>query len=130
MIVLRSEPLTNDYSVREIAEFDTKAAILESFAILHLGVAKSYRKGELAWLLDHMFNENPSLFANILPEKEQIPYDTKLPCHDRALPRMFMQGDQGPLIWLKLVVQEIVFIPNDRYSKIFLSIPTGNNSQS
>ena len=78
MIVLRSEPLTNDYSVREIAEFDTKAAILESFAILHLGVAKSYRKGELAWLLDHMFNENPALFANILPEKEQIPYDTKL----------------------------------------------------
>ena len=96
MIVLRSEPLTNDYSVREIAEFDTKAAILESFAILHLGVAKSYRKGELAWLLDHMFNENPALFANILPEKEQIPYDTKsVPCHDRALPRMFMQGDQG-----------------------------------
>ena len=96
MIVLRSEPLTNDYSVREIAEFDTKAAILESFAILHLGVAKSYRKGELAWLLDHMFNENPALFANILPEKEQIPYDTEtVPCHDRALPRMFMQGDQG-----------------------------------
>ena len=58
MIVLRSEPLTNDYSVREIAEFDTKAAILESFAILHLGVAKSYRKGELAWLLDHMFRES------------------------------------------------------------------------
>ena len=35
-----------------------------------------------------------------------------VPCHDRALPRMFMQGDhQGPLIWLKLVVQEIVFHP-------------------
>ena len=71
MIVLRSEPLTNDYSVREIAEFDTKAAILESFEILHLGVAKRYRKGELAWLLDHIFNESPALFANILPEKEQ-----------------------------------------------------------
>lgn len=94
MIVLRSEPLTNDYSVREIAEFDTKAAILESFAILHLGVAKSYRKVELAWLLNHMFNENPALFANILPEKEQIPSET-VPCHDRALPKMFMQGDQG-----------------------------------
>jgi hypothetical protein len=71
MIILRSEPLTNDYSVREIAEFDTKAAILKSFEILHRGVAKSYRKGELAWLLDHLFNENPALFANILPEEEQ-----------------------------------------------------------
>lgn len=71
MIILRSEPLTNDYSVREIAEFDTKAAILASFEILHLGVAKSYRKGELAWLLDRVFNEDPALFANILPEEEQ-----------------------------------------------------------
>ena len=72
----------------------SKAAILESFAILHLGVAKSYRKGELAWLLDHMFNENPALFANILPEKEQIPYDTKLS------PVMIRSSFGAPLVLL------------------------------
>lgn len=71
MIILRSEPLANDWSVREIAESDTKAAILKSFEILHLGVDKSYRKGELAGLLDSIFNQNPALFANILPKNEQ-----------------------------------------------------------
>ena len=71
MIILRSEPLVNDWSVRDIAESDTKAAILKSFEILHLGVDNSYRKGELAGLLDHIFNQNPALFANILPKNEQ-----------------------------------------------------------
>ena len=71
MIVLRSEPLTHDYSIKEIAEFDTKAAILESFDLLNLGVSKSYRKAELAFLLERIFTDNPAYFLNALPEEEQ-----------------------------------------------------------
>ena len=71
MVILPSEPLTKDYKLSEIAEFDTKAAILASFDVLHLGVAKSYRKAELAFILGQIFNNNPAIFLNILPEEEQ-----------------------------------------------------------
>lgn len=71
MIVLNTEPLTHDYTVKEIAEFDTKAAILENFDILNFGVSKSYRKAELAYLLERIFTDNPAYFLNALPEEEQ-----------------------------------------------------------
>lgn len=71
MVILPSEPLTKDYKLSEIAEFDTKAAILASFDILNVGVAKSYRKAELAFILGQLFNNNPAFFLNVLPEEEQ-----------------------------------------------------------
>lgn len=71
MIVLRSDELKHDYSIKEIAEFDTKNAILESFEILNLGVAKSYKKADLAFIYERLFNENPAYFTNALPMEEQ-----------------------------------------------------------
>ncbi|MBR1388588.1 MAG: hypothetical protein IJ569_03085, partial [Prevotella sp.] len=71
MIILRSDELTQNYSIREIAEFDTKAAILKSFDILNLGISKSYRKSELSFVYEQIFNENPAYFTNALPIEEQ-----------------------------------------------------------
>lgn len=71
MIVLPSEPLTKDYTIRQLAEFDTKAAILASFDLIHVGIAKSNKKASLAYVLDKIFNEEPAYFCNVLPEEEQ-----------------------------------------------------------
>jgi len=70
MILLREDKLTEDYSIKQIASFDTKAAILESFRILHVGIAKSYTKDILSSALEHIFHENPALFTNALSTEE------------------------------------------------------------
>jgi len=71
MIILHSDELTKDYTIGQIAEFDTKAAILKSFDIIHVGIAKSHTKHVLATAMEHVFNDNPALFLNALPEEEQ-----------------------------------------------------------
>lgn len=71
MITLREDKLTENISIRDMAMYDTKANIQESFEILGVKVSKNYKKDLLADVLQDIFNRDPFLFVNSLPEDEQ-----------------------------------------------------------
>lgn len=71
MTILREEPLRDDLSIGELAKFDSKANMLETFRLIGVGVAKSWDKTGLAAGMDMVFSQSPALFANILPKEER-----------------------------------------------------------
>lgn len=70
MTTLRNEPLSDDLSIGELAKYDSKANMLETFRLIGVGVAKSWDKTDLATGMDMVFDQTPALFANILPKEE------------------------------------------------------------
>ncbi len=71
MVVLRNEPLSENLSIGELAKYDSKANMLLTFQLLDVSVAKSWDKTSLAMGMDVVFEQNPALFANILPREER-----------------------------------------------------------
>lgn len=72
MTILRYEPLSDNLSIGELAKYDSKANMLETFRLIGVGVAKSWDKSALATGMDIVFEQNTALFANILPKEEGI----------------------------------------------------------
>lgn len=71
MTILLEDRLTEDICIREMAMYDTKANILESFEIIGVKVPKSYKKDVLVDILQDIFDRDPFLFVNSLPKEEQ-----------------------------------------------------------
>ena len=71
MTTLRYEPLSDNLSLGELAKYDSKANMLETFRLIGVGVAKSWDKTALATGMDIVFEQSPALFANILPKEEK-----------------------------------------------------------
>ena len=72
MTTLRYEPLSDNLSIGELAKYDSKANMLETFQLIGVGVAKSWDKTALATGMDIAFDQSPALFANILPKEERM----------------------------------------------------------
>lgn len=70
MTTLKFEPLPDDISMKDLAMFDSKANILESFKLVNCRISKNYKKEELASALEHFFMQFPGAFANILSSHE------------------------------------------------------------
>ena len=70
MTVTYNEPLLDDLSIKEMAMYDSKANILDTFHLLNVKVSKNYTKAQLAVILEHLFSNEPALFANLLPKEE------------------------------------------------------------
>ena len=70
MTILKYEPLLDDLSIGELAKYDSKANMLETFRLIGVGVAKNWDKASLAAGLDIVFEQNPALFANLVPKEE------------------------------------------------------------
>ena len=70
MTILKYEPLSDNLSIGELAKYDSKVNILETFRLIGVGVAKSWDKTSLARTLDSVFDQSPALFANIIPKEE------------------------------------------------------------
>ena len=71
MTVTYREPLVDNLSIKEMAMYDSKANILETFRLINAKVSKSYTKAQLADALEYIFTHEPALFCNILPCDEQ-----------------------------------------------------------
>ena len=71
MTVTYKEPLKDNLSIKEMAMYDSKENILQSFRLINVKVNKNYKKAELADVLEHIFTHEPALFCNILPREEQ-----------------------------------------------------------
>jgi hypothetical protein len=71
MTVTYKEPLADNLSIKEMAMYDSKENILQSFRLINVKVNKNYKKAELADVLEHIFTHEPALFCNILPREEQ-----------------------------------------------------------
>ena len=71
MVTLKKAPLSDNLSIGEQAKYDSKANMLETFRLIGVSVAKSWDKTALAIGLDMVFEQEPALFANILPKDEQ-----------------------------------------------------------
>lgn len=72
MTILKYEPLSDNLSIGELAKFDSKANIIETFRLIGVGVAKSWDKTSLATCLDLVFDQSPALFANLVPKEERM----------------------------------------------------------
>lgn len=70
MTTLKFEPLPDDISMKDLAMFDSKANILESFKLMNFRINRNYKKEELASVLEQFFMQFPGAFANILPRHE------------------------------------------------------------
>lgn len=71
MTVTYKEPLKDNLSIKEMAMYDSKENILQSFRLINVKINKNYKKAELADGLEHIFTHEPALFCNILPREEQ-----------------------------------------------------------
>lgn len=71
MTITYKEPLTDNLSIKEMAMYDNKENILQSFRLINVKINKNYKKAELADGLEHIFTHEPALFCNILPREEQ-----------------------------------------------------------
>lgn len=71
MVTLKTEPLTDNLSIGQLAQYDSKANMLDTFRLIGVGVAKSWDKASLANGMDIVFEQTPALFANILPKDER-----------------------------------------------------------
>lgn len=71
MTITYKEPLMSNLSMKEMAMYDCKENILQSFHLINVKVNKNYKKAELADGLEHLFTHEPALFCNILPREEQ-----------------------------------------------------------
>lgn len=71
MVALKTEPLTDNLSIGQLAQYDSKANMLETFQLIGVRVAKSWDKSALATGMDTVFEQSPALFANILPKDER-----------------------------------------------------------
>ena len=71
MTVKYKEPLLDNLSIKEMAMYDSKTNILETFRIINIKVSKSYTKAQLSDVLEYVFTNEPALFANILPREER-----------------------------------------------------------
>jgi len=72
MTILRKEPLMEDLSIGELAKYDNKSNMLETFRLIGVGVAKSWDKAGLAAGMEIVFSHSPALFSNILPNEERM----------------------------------------------------------
>lgn len=70
MVTLKNEPLKDNISMKDIAMLDTESNILDCYKLLHLHISPIGPKENLASTLDSLFQQNPAVFANILPRKE------------------------------------------------------------
>ncbi len=80
MVVLRNEPLSENLSIGELAKYDSKANMLLTFQLIGVSVAKSWDKTSLAMGMDVVFDQNPAIFANILPRDERNLLASLLEC--------------------------------------------------
>ena len=71
MTITTKEPLADNLSVKEMAMYDSKENILQSFRLINVRINKNYKKAELADGLEHIFTHEPALFCNILPREER-----------------------------------------------------------
>ena len=71
MVALKTEPLTDNLSIGQLAKYDSKANMLDTFRLIGVGVTKSWDKSSLASCMDMVFEQTPALFANILPKDER-----------------------------------------------------------
>ena len=71
MTVTYREPLIDNLSIKEMAMYDSKANILETFRLINVKVSKSCTKAQLSETLEYIFSNEPALFVNILPREEQ-----------------------------------------------------------
>ena len=71
MTITYKEPLTDNLSIKEMAMYDNKENILQSFRLINVKINKNHKKAELADGLEHIFTHEPALFCNILPREEQ-----------------------------------------------------------
>ena len=71
MTIKYKEHLTDNLSIKEMAMYDNKENILQSFRLINVKINKNYKKAELADGLEHIFTHEPALFCNILPREEQ-----------------------------------------------------------
>lgn len=71
MTITTKEPLADNLSVKEMAMYDSKVNILQSFRLINVRINKNYKKAELADGLEHIFTHEPALFCNILPREER-----------------------------------------------------------
>ena len=58
-------------SIGQLAKYDSKANMLDTFRLIGVGVTKSWDKSSLASCMDMVFEQTPALFANILPKDER-----------------------------------------------------------
>lgn len=70
MTIFKYEPFSDNLSIGELAKYDCKANMLETFRLIGVGVAKSWDKASLASGLDIVFEQSPALFANLIPKEE------------------------------------------------------------
>ena len=80
MVALKTEPLVDNLSIGQLAQYDSKANMLETFQLIGVGVAKSWDKTSLAIGMDTVFEQSPALFANILPKDESMLLAKLLEC--------------------------------------------------
>lgn len=70
MITLKDDNCIWDISLKEVLPVDTKANILECFKLIHVQVAKNYKKDILAEIYDYYFHKNTSQVIDYLPREE------------------------------------------------------------
>lgn len=70
MITLKDDNCIWDISLKEVLPVDTKANILECFKLIHVQVAKNYKKDILAEIYDYYFHKNTSQVIDHLPREE------------------------------------------------------------
>ena len=80
MTILKYEPLSDNLSIGELAKYDSKVNMLETFRLIGVGVAKSWDKTALAAGMDIVFEQTPALFANIVPKEEGHLFARLLDC--------------------------------------------------
>ena len=80
MVTLKTEPLVDNLSIGQLAQYDSKANMLDTFRLIGVGVAKSWDKASLSIGMDTVFEQSPALFANILPKDESMLLARLLEC--------------------------------------------------
>ena len=76
----KSELDVSALSFRDLVMMDTKDGILNSFQELEIKVPKSLRKGELAEMLNSVFEEKPFYIINHLSEDDQAMLSKLIAC--------------------------------------------------
>jgi hypothetical protein len=59
MVALKTEPLTDNLSIGQLAKYDSKANMLDTFRMIGVGVTKSWDKSSLATCMDMVFGQSP-----------------------------------------------------------------------